>query len=85
MNIPNDKLMHFTGGAIIFILAALLLPQSIAALLVWAVAGGKELYDQAHPESHTFDGWDAYWTVAGGVLAAILQWLWFKSGFLLSL
>ncbi|MCX7204729.1 MAG: hypothetical protein NT086_01835 [Proteobacteria bacterium] len=75
MQIPQDKLMHFTGGAIIFILAALILPQSIAVAIVWGVAGGKELYDKAHPEIHTFDGWDAYWTVAGGVFAAILIWL----------
>ena len=72
MNIPQDKLQHFAGGAILFTLAALILPLSLAALLVWAVAGGKELYDRAHPESHTFDGWDAYWTVAGGVLAGLL-------------
>lgn len=72
MNIPQDKLQHFAGGAIIFTLAALILPLSLAALLVWCVAGGKELYDRTHPESHTFDGWDAYWTVAGGVAAGLL-------------
>ena len=73
MTIPQDKLQHFAGGAILFILAALILPLSLSALLVWCVAGGKELYDRAHPDRHTFDGWDAYWTVAGGVAVGLLQ------------
>lgn len=75
INIPQDKLLHFLGGLIICILASLVLPLAISIALVWGIAGSKELYDKAHPEIHTFDGWDAYWTVAGGVFAAILIWM----------
>lgn len=75
MTIPRDKLFHFLGGAVIYGLAAFFLADALAFALAWLTAGLKEqLLDLPHPESHTFDGWDAYWTVAGAVGLALFRW-----------
>lgn len=68
-----DKLMHFGIAAGMSALLCYFDLWPIAIFVSWAVAGGKEMYDNAHPEAHTFDGWDAYWTLAGGNSAVVVS------------
>ncbi len=74
--IPPDKQGHALVGAIIFALASLLLSPFVPpaliplnALLTAAAAGAlKEVYDAYHPDQHTCDVWDFYYTTAGGLI-----------------
>lgn len=72
-----DKLMHFGIGALV---AALLLavgvPTGLASLGVLILAGAKELSDRRKPLTNTFDGWDAYWTLAGATWAQLPAAAW---------
>lgn len=65
----NDKLLHFGLTSLIAaVLCAFGFPV-VALLTSFFLAAAKEKYDQRNPESHTFDGWDAYWGHAGGTFA----------------
>ena len=68
-----DKALHALGGAVIGAAVAVAsgsLP--LGAWVAFGVAWAKERYDKAHPDRHTFDGWDAYATALGGLLGAHL-------------
>lgn len=78
MKLPKDKILHFTAGALCALIAVtalhMLFTVTPATLILvgiiasFAVGGIKEEVDFNTP-GHTFDGWDAYWTVAGGIFA----------------
>lgn len=64
-----DKAMHGILEALFAFIACFALDAAgvaplVAVLVVlWAgtlIAWAKERYDKAHPDRHTFDGWDAY-------------------------
>lgn len=68
--IARDKALHFAVGAGVFVAAMLLGANApVAMVLVCLVAWGKERYGRAHPEKHSEDGWDAFASVAGAVVA----------------
>jgi len=67
--IPTDKLLHFFGGAVVALLFGGGWPGVAAALVVGI---GKELWDLAHPKTHTADVWDAVATVLGGVGSSLM-------------
>ena len=77
--IPKDKLMHLGAGFVISAavgFAALqLLPMVICFLLAIgaaSVAGHlKEDYDAEHPDTHTYDKQDMYYTIIGGVIGSV--------------
>lgn len=52
------------GGSLVKVLLAML----IAAELPTIAGGVKEQWDRRRPQSHTFDGWDAYATSVGGAI-----------------
>lgn len=65
MNIPLDKQGHFLGGYALGLTFGLLHPG--AGIASAAAAGWvKEQYDKRHPETHTYDKWDMWATIAGG-------------------
>ena len=69
----SDKFGHFAGGSIIASVLSLLGTDAVNTLAAVAiVALSKELYDRQHPDKHTYDLWDAFWTVAG--TAPLLLW-----------
>ncbi|MFT3665582.1 hypothetical protein [Piscinibacter sp.] len=69
-----DKALHVLAAFVLtFLLMAGGMPVLAAAWLCLAVAWGKERWDKAHAEGHTWDGWDAFATVLGG-LAGITLW-----------
>lgn len=62
----SDKFGHFSGGSIIASVLSLLGTDAVNTLAAVAVVAlGKELYDRQHPDKHTYDLWDAFWTVSG--------------------
>lgn len=67
----NDKLLHALAGLAISYAAssAHVLAGPPAAAFIGRL---KEGYDRRHPTAHTYDGWDAFATVAGGLPG---QWL----------
>lgn len=72
-----DKVLHFGIASGVTSVALFFgLPPAAALLFAWVLGGGKELYDRARPEAHTFDGWDAFWTSSGGLFAFVAQTLW---------
>ncbi len=68
--IPQDKASHIVYGAVTF---AVFIHISIASAIFFVVASaiGKEVYDRAHPTTHTSDVWDAVATMAGGLLGFV--------------
>ena len=53
-------------------------PVAVSVLAMWlgffaALLAGlfKERYDRRHDDHHTYDGWDAYATVAGALFAPV--------------
>lgn len=69
MSLPKDKKMHAAGGLAIWLVALLLgAPLLLASGLACAAGLLKELYDSRHPDRHTVDPLDWFWT---GWLAAI--------------
>ena len=79
-----DKALHFIVGAVAYS-ALLYLTRSVPApgalratailAVVAVIAWGKERYDKTRPDTHTWSGWDAFATLAGG-LACALGWAW---------
>ena len=45
----------------------------IGVWLTGVAAWVKEAWDRRHPEKHTFDGWDAFATVAGACAVALVS------------
>ena len=43
---------------------------SVGTLIAWV----KERYDKAHPDVHTFDGWDAYAGTVGTLLGCLVAY-----------
>lgn len=76
--IGRDKVLHAIAGALVFLIAWVLLDSGPAALgVVLAVGAGKELYDLAHRDRHTPSWADLAATVAPAVV------LWFVVGLVL--
>ena len=71
----KDKLLHFLAGFLICLMTGLVTP--LLGLFFGIASGGwKELYDKAYPKTHTFDGWDAYWTAVGSFVGYTVVKLW---------
>jgi len=68
----NDKLIHAAAGAVITLLAALVLPMWMAFMIACGAGIGKEIYDYFYPATHTADGMDFVATVGGALVAALL-------------
>lgn len=69
-----DKLLHLVGGLIVA--GVVLALTRVAVLALWAgaaVAWLKERYDKAHPDRHTWDGWDAFATFLGALVCVTLD------------
>lgn len=77
-----DKFLHAAVGMLAFVIVSLAgetwansLPTALRVVLalcaVSLAAWGKERYDKAHPQTHTWDGWDAYATTVGGMLGSL--------------
>ena len=82
----SDKALHAIVGAFLGFAGASVLAELDVAVVsaflavIWAgvaVAWGKERYDKAHPEAHTWDGWDAFATLIG-VLLGVTAWHWLQ-------
>ena len=71
MNIQNDKLLHFSGGVILFAAIHFLLPPIYALLLVVAIGAIKELWDNFHPKNHSVEVADFTATALGGLVGFI--------------
>jgi hypothetical protein len=78
--IPHDKALHCLGGTLLFASIYTLafvygLPLPLAAIAAIAIctfiAIAKELYDAAHPQTHTADWRDAVATIVGGGLGLL--------------
>ena len=67
-----DKVLHFLVGMAIAATLAVVLSDIGTLWACGLIAWGKERYDKAHPDVHTPDGWDAFATVAGSLLALTL-------------
>ena len=70
---PQDKLLHFIGGAGIAILFGIL-GYPLVGLGVAAIVGvGKEVYDYFYPKTHTADVWDFVATALGGLVGYLAR------------
>ena len=69
-----DKIWHFIFGFLIALLVGLLIAPQIGLISAVLLGLGKELYDYHHPKRHIFDGWDATWTIIGGIVATLFIW-----------
>lgn len=69
--IMNDKLLHFSGGVVVFAIFNLFFGRILAIAVVCAIAAAKEAYDSAHKDKHTADWWDFIVTVGGGLIGLI--------------
>lgn len=68
----RDKVLHFAVGALICALIAMLSGHWLVGVVTAHAAGWfKERYDLAHPDVHTYDGWDA-WATTSGALAFVV-------------
>lgn len=78
MKLPAlDKQAHFLGGWATCLTFAVFWPSAVWMLLVGLLAAittgyGKEQYDKRHPETHTYDMGDFYYTSAGGVVGFLI-------------
>lgn len=83
MKLEQDKLLHIAVGAAMGAIGYaaslyLKLPEvaSFGALAACAAGFAKEeLYDLRRLDRHTYDGWDAYWTAAGGWMGVLMAML----------
>ena len=80
-HVPYDKFKHFWVGMGIAFVATLFArwigwPAFMFGLLM-AIAAGiyKELKDLVNPDKGLFEWLDLVYTVAGGLLTAVLMWL----------
>lgn len=75
--IPEDKLLHFTCGAVIFGISFVSLNGScvLSLFISLILAAGKEVYDYKHPENHTCDIFDFIATMSGSFLVFIVLYL----------
>lgn len=74
----KDKVYHFAAGGMIALLAILFLHmtvnlsltvQYLIGIISSLAAGAYKEQSDMYDSEHTSDGWDAYWTVAGGIFA----------------
>jgi hypothetical protein len=73
MSLPNDKILHFFAGVGVSLCAALFAGSTAWGFLAAVAAGyGKEFYDSKHPDRHTLDIWDSFFTSLGGLTPAVL-------------
>lgn len=64
-----DKALHVAACFVIALALQLADVPTLETLwLCLGVAWAKESWDKGHPELHTWDGWDAFATLAGGLL-----------------
>ena len=68
--IPDDKVRHALGGAVLFTIIAPF-DSHVAYATVVTAAIVKEIYDRLHSSIHTPDVWDAVATVAGGSVGLV--------------
>lgn len=70
--IAHDKKLHFIAGAVICLVVGLAVIP-VAGFIVAAIVGmAKELYDTAHPKTHTADPIDFVATALGGAIVALV-------------
>lgn len=67
-----DKVLHFAGAALLCALVARFFGPFPALWFGAGLAWGKERYDKAHPEKDTWDGWDAYAALLGGLFGTTM-------------
>lgn len=70
-----DKLLHFVAGFVITMVFGLVHP-TLGLTMAAVIGKAKEDYDKARPDRHTYDGWDAFATVAGAIPAQVVLALW---------
>ena len=73
--IPIDKQMHFLSGFIGSLVLSFVIGYW-ALVVISIVAALKELYDYLHPTLHTADIWDWVATTLGGILGAVIYYVW---------
>jgi hypothetical protein len=82
-----DKLLHIGAGFVSFLAVVFMLNHPIKILIglsfVAFLGYAKERYDALHPDKHTNDGWDAYFTVIGSILGYVLYYILISAGILL--
>lgn len=65
--IPYDKALHVIAGAVIFAMFHWF-GDLFALFMVALIAATKEAYDMKHPENHTAEWGDFFYTILGGCL-----------------
>jgi hypothetical protein len=74
-----DKYLHVLAGTLIMLVVTYFSNVIIGVAAVLVIAYLKEKwYDANHPLTHTVDGWDAFATACGILLALVLQYAYFK-------
>jgi hypothetical protein len=71
--IPVDKANHFIYGYLIFCLSQIFFITSVSALIVFAIAGGKELVWDKYLQKGTPDWNDFAFTIAGPIPTILLE------------
>jgi len=64
-----DKIYHFIAGFVLSMTGFFYEPLVITGFLAGII---KEIYDKYHPEKHTIDIWDAFWTIVGAFIACYI-------------
>lgn len=72
MMIAHDKKLHFIAGAVICLVVGLAVCPVVGFIAAAVVGMVKELYDTAHPETHTADPIDFLATAMGGAVVALV-------------
>ena len=67
-----DKLEHFVGAMVLVGVLTFFTGWIVGILGGAALAWGKERYDKAHADKNTWDGWDAFATLLGGITGAVV-------------
>jgi glycopeptide antibiotics resistance protein len=73
--IPIDKQMHFLSGLIGSLVLSFVIGYW-ASVVISIAAALKEWYDYRHPTIHTADFFDWLATTLGGLLGAVIYYVW---------
>lgn len=68
----RDKKLHFAAGLAVGLFVGAVLHPALGQVAAVAAGWWKEERDGDDPANHTVDGWDAYWTAAGGAAAQMV-------------
>ena len=71
--IQKDKLLHFTCGTYIYLIASVLLTPMLSVMLVVIAGFAKEFIWDRWLGKGTFEWMDIIYTITGGVVAMILS------------